>query len=133
MSGYQNCFGENNVEWFVNEVLKIEIKMKFYFENTKKDNVMTREDEDDFKYSNICWFCELPQDGGGVRDHCHLTGKCRGAAREKCNINVKQIQSNFIPIMFHNFSNNDCHLFFKTLIDRKPNNVPLHVISKTNE
>ena len=35
--------------------------------------------------------------------------------------------------MFHNFSNYDCHLFFKTLIDRKPNNVPLQVISKTNE
>ena len=24
-------------------------------------------------------------------------------------------------------------LFFKTLIDRKPNNVPLHIIPKTND
>ena len=36
---------------------------------------MTREDEDDFKNSNICWFCELPLDGRGVRDNCHLTGE----------------------------------------------------------
>ena len=35
--------------------------------------------------------------------------------------------------MFQNFSNYDCHLFFKTLIDKKPNNIPLHVIPKTNE
>ena len=35
--------------------------------------------------------------------------------------------------MFHNFSNYDCHLFFTTLIDEKSDNVPLHVIPKTNE
>ena len=33
---------------------------------------------------------------------------------------LRQKQSNFIPILFHNFSNYDCHLFFKTLIDKKP-------------
>ena len=35
--------------------------------------------------------------------------------------------------MFHNFSNFDCHLFFITLIDKKPENIPLHVIPRTNE
>ena len=74
-SGYRSCFGENNVEWFVNEVTRIENKMQFYFENTKKDIVMTRENEEDFKNSTFCWLCELPLDGRGVRDHCHLTGK----------------------------------------------------------
>ena len=34
----------------------------------------------------------------------------------------------FIPIPFHNFSNYDCHLFFKTLIDKKPDNVKLSVL-----
>ena len=114
-----STFGENNVEWFVNEVIKIENKMNFYFKNTKKDIVMTQEDENDFKNSKICWFCELLLDGKADRDHCHLTGRYWGAAHEKCNINVKQKQSNFIPFMFHNFSNYECHLFFKTLIDKK--------------
>ena len=54
-------------------------------------------------------------------------------SHEKCNINVRQKQSNFIPILFHNFSNYDCHLFFKTLIDKKPDNVNLNVIRKRNE
>ena len=38
-----------------------------------------------------------------------------------------------IPFAFHNFSNYDCHLFFKKLIDKKPDNVNLNVIPKTNE
>ena len=74
---------------------------------------MTREDENNFKNSNICWFCELPfESQKKVRDHCHLTGLYRGVAHEKCNINVKQKHSNFIPFMFHNFSKYDCHLLF---------------------
>ena len=47
-----------------------------------------------------------------VRDHCHLKGKYRGPAHQKCNINVTQKQSKFIPFVFDNFSIYDCHLFF---------------------
>ena len=117
--GYHSSFGENNVEWFVDEVIKIENKMNFYFKNTKKEIVMTQDDEEDFKNSKVCWFCELPLDGRFVKDHCYLTCRYRGAAHEKCNIIVKHKQSNFIPFMFHNFNNYDCHFFFKTLIDKK--------------
>ena len=52
-----------------------------------------------------------------VRDHCHLNGKYRSPAHSKCNINTTQEQSNFIPFVFHNFSNYDCHMFFKKLVD----------------
>ena len=92
-SGYRSCFGENYVEWFVNEVIKTENKMNFYFKNTKKEIAMTKEDEEHFKNSTLCWFCELPfESQNKVRDHCHLPGNYRGAAHEKCDINVKQKQ-----------------------------------------
>ena len=39
-----------------------------------------------------------------VRNHDHLTGHYRGTAHNKCNLNCKQKQSNFVPILFHNFS-----------------------------
>ena len=68
-----------------------------------------------------------------VRDHCHLTGNYRGPAHSKGNINVTQDQSNFIPFIFHNFSNYDCHMFFKKLIYKKIYKVKFDIIHKTNE
>ena len=43
---YKSPLGYNNVDWFVDEVIKLENKMTFYFKNTKKDIIMTEEDED---------------------------------------------------------------------------------------
>ena len=41
-----------------------------------------------------------------VKDHCHYTGKCRGAAHSKCNLNYKVLKG--IPIIIHNASD-DTH------------------------
>ena len=46
------------MDWFVNEVKKLENKMSFYFKNTNKDIIMTEENEEDFKSDNVCRFCE---------------------------------------------------------------------------
>ena len=116
-SYYKSPLVYNNVDWFVNEVIKLENKMAFYFKNTNKDINMTGEDEEDYKNNNICRFCEKNIESDKVRDHCHLTGGYRGLAHSNCNINVTQKQSNFIPFIFHNFSNYDCHMFFKKLVD----------------
>ena len=94
---------------------------------------MTDEDEEDYRKNNICRFCAKNIESDKVRDHCHLTGKHRGPAHSKCNINVTQKQSNFIPFIFHNFSNYDCHMFFKKLVDKKKDKVDLDIIPKTNE
>ena len=72
---------------------------------------MTQEDKEDFGRNNNCRFCEKEFINKKVRDHCQLTGKYRGTAYSKCNINVKQSQSNFISVNVHNFSNYGCHLF----------------------
>ena len=74
---------------------------------------MTREDEEEYKINNICRFCEKEISIDNVGDHCHLTGKYRGPAPNKCNIIVAQKKTNFISFVFHNLSNCDCHLFFK--------------------
>ena len=133
-SGYhESRLGYNNVDWFVDEVIRLENKMAFYFKNTKKDIVMTEEDEEDYRNVNVCRFCEKEILSDKFRDHCHLTGKYRGPAHSKCNINVTQKQSNFIPFIFHNFSNYDCHMFFKKLVDKKNDKVDSDNIPKTNE
>ena len=130
---YKSPLGYNNVDWFVDEVIKLENKMAFFFKNTKKDIVMTDKDEEDYRNDNVCRFCEKFIKTDKVKDHCHLTGKYRGPAHSKCNINVTQKQNNFIPFIFHNFSNYDCHMFCKTLVDKKKDKVDFEIITKTSD
>ena len=130
---YKSPLGYDNVDWFVDEVIKLENKMAFYFKNTRKDIIMTQEDEEDYRNNDICRFCEKEIISDKVRDHCHLTGKYRGPAHSICNVNVTQKQSNFIPILFHNYSNYDSHMFFRKVVDKKNDKVEFDIIPKTNE
>ena len=45
---YNSPSGNNNVDWFVNEVKKLKNKTAFYFKNPNEDIIMTEEDEGDF-------------------------------------------------------------------------------------
>ena len=47
------------------------------------------------------------------RDHCHYTGSYRGPAHSLCNFRYR-IPS-YIPVVFHNLSGYDAHLFIKKL------------------
>ena len=62
-----------------------------------------------------------------------MTGNYRGPAHNEGKINVTQNQSTFIPFIFHNFSNYDCHMFFKKLVNMKNDKVKFDIIPKTNE
>ena len=64
---------------------------------------LTKEEEDNFKkdFNNDM----------KVRDHCHFTGKYRGAAHNTCNLRYK-IPKN-IPVIFHNGSTYDYHFIIK--------------------
>ena len=48
-----------------------------------------------------------------VRDHCHYTGKYRGAAHDIWNLRYKTPQE--IPLVFHNGSTFDYHFIIKNL------------------
>ena len=81
--GYYDYLAIYNVEWFVDEMIKIENKKKFYFDNTNIPLKMTEEDEERLHKATECWFCYQPftplflvtnKDGkvyGKVRDNCH--------------------------------------------------------------
>ena len=49
-----------------------------------------------------------------VKDHCHYTGKYRGAAHNICNLRYKIPKE--IPIVFHNGSTYDYHFIIKELV-----------------
>ena len=104
----------NCVEWFVNEMIKLEHMVSNYFK-TNKPLGMSPEEED-FEQTTFYWLCEGDFSSENVRDHDHLTGKYRGAAHKCCNLNCKQKSSSFVPIFFHNFSGYDCDLLFEQVL-----------------
>ena len=78
--GYIKFFGEDCVEWFVNEMLEIESYMKNYSKNEIEINLDTISENYD---QTTCWLCEkeirskVKKENPIVRDHCRLTGRCR--------------------------------------------------------
>ena len=69
------------------------------------------------KKKNIYFYKEtvpgFDNDEEKVGDHCHVTGKFRGAAHCDCNINF-QLTKKF-PVIFHNLRGYDSHLIFNEL------------------
>ena len=80
---------------------------------------LTEEEKESYKDQELCHICkkEFCTDNNKemrkARDYCHYTGKYRGAARSKCNLNYKIVKE--IPVLFHNGSVYDYHFIIKYL------------------
>ena len=76
--------------------------------------IFEEKDREDFEAAEKCWLCSKEfEEKKKVRDHCHFTGKFRGAAHEKCNLQFRKPK--FTPVLFHNLSGYDSHLFIRKL------------------
>ena len=76
---------------------------------------LTKKQWKKYKRSIKCHICYKPFTlrDPKVRDHCHYTGIYRGPAHSLCNLRYK-IPS-YIPVVFHNLSGYDTHLFIREL------------------
>ena len=104
----------------------------------EKEMIFTKEDKKQFNKAWNCWICGEYLGNDRVRDHCHYTGRYRGAAHNNCNLKYRKPKS--ISVFFHNLSGYDSHLFIKKLgspdkrenIDCIPNNEEKYIsFSKT--
>ena len=86
------------------------------------------QEEYEFEQATVCHICELPLNRDSVRDHCHLTGRYRGAAHNECNLAFKLPK--FYPVFFHNLARYDAHLFIKDIADTPGE---IKCIAKTEE
>ena len=84
---------------------------KYY--KKKKKMFLSPEEEKDFREAKCCSICEEELGNDRVRDHCHITGKYRGAAHNSCNLNCRLPR--IIPVIFHNLQSYDAHLFIKKI------------------
>ena len=82
----------------------------------KKMISLTTEEKIYHNEQEICYICkkEFDEKNYKVRDHCHYTGKYRGAAHNMCNLRYKI--PNEIPVVFHNGSTYDYHFIIKELV-----------------
>ena len=83
----------------------------------------------EYNSSNTCHICLKPIKESKVRDHCHYTGYQRGPAHSMCNLRYKV--PSFIPVVFHNLSGYDAHMFIKELAKYSTND--MNVIEKSKE
>ena len=83
-----------------------------------KKIIFTREDEKQFNTSSDCWICGEELGNDRVRDHCHYTGRYRGAAHNSCNLKYSKPKG--VPVFFHNLTGYDSHLFIKNLGSSNP-------------
>ena len=83
----------------------------------KKEMIpLSKEEWKKFRESKVCWLCRGKfgeKTLSKVRDHCHFTGKFRGAAHQSCNLKFQRPK--FTPVFFHNLQNYDAHLFVRAL------------------
>ena len=94
----------------------------------KKEIIFGEKEKERYNEETRCWICkgEFDENEEKVKDHCHYTGRYRGAAHNECNLKYRK--PDFTPVIFHNLSGYDSHLFIKNLgfsegnIDCIPNN-----------
>ena len=108
--------GENAAYEFIKAILK-EYKYckKLMNKHFNKNFIMSDEEEHLFQQSNSCLICKkfIDNDEEKVKDHCHVTGKFRGAAHWDCNIHLQLTKK--VPVIFHNLRDYDNHLTFFAL------------------
>ena len=119
--------GENAGYEFIKVIFKeYEYCKKIMKKHFNKNLIMREEEQEKFQLSNVCWIFEklIDHDDEKGRDHCHVTGKFRGATHWDCNINL-QLTKN-IPVIFHNLRGYNSHLIFDKLknFDMKVNVIP---------
>ena len=94
----------DTLEKNIKEIYK---KLKF-----PKSMIMTMHDKLVYDNSTPYHICNEELGEDRVHDHCHLSGKFRGAAHEVCNLKYKVLK--FFPVVYHNLSSYDSHQFIKT-------------------
>ena len=84
----------------------------------EKKMIFGEKEKERFDKEAKCWICKekFTNDVKNykVRDHCHFTGRYRGAAHNSCNLKYRK--PNFTPVVFHNLSGYDSHLFIKKVL-----------------
>ncbi|CAH3173562.1 unnamed protein product [Porites lobata] len=104
---------DNVAEIFVNKLAEVTKSIYNDFYRKPKPLRLTKEEQISFNKEKFCHICKMELKKDKVRDHCHFTGKYRGAAHNSCNLQCRKPM--ILPVIFHNLQGYDAHLFIKQL------------------
>ena len=69
-----------------------------------------------FANTTICHICTKRFGDDKMRDHCHITGNCRGDAHNECNLLYKISKTGWkLPVVIHNLKSYEGHLIVNAL------------------
>ena len=111
------CRGKDCMKKFSKDLREHVSKIINY--EKKKMVPLTTEKKIYHNKQKICYICKKEFNNNEkknykVRDHCHYTGKYKGATHNICNLRYKVPKE--IPIVFHNGSIYDYHFIIKELV-----------------
>ena len=111
--------GPNAAEHFLKSLMKEQEKILKILPDPIKLN-MSENDNKKFKNVKICYICEksliVNKKRDAVRDHCHITGKFRGAVHNECDLKLKAPPYiTQIPVVCHNLKGYDSHLIMQEI------------------
>ena len=83
-----------------------------------------QKDKQKAKKQTDCYLCKKPllqkNYRDAVKDHCHITGKYRGAAHNQCNLKLRiNPKTDQIPVVFHNLRGYDAHHLMQAMANLK--------------
>jgi hypothetical protein len=107
--------GEDAVEHFMAS-LQRELESINDICRDPKKMAMTQEDRKSFLKAVDSHVCGGSLARYRVRDHCHITGRYRGAAHNECNMKLRIYpHKTKVPIAFHNLRGYDGHLLIQAI------------------
>ena len=109
----KNNDSDNIASIFVNKLVEVTKSIYNDFYRRPIPIRLNKEEQKSFDKAVVCHICSKELKEDKVRDHCHFTGKYRGAAHNSCNLRCRKPR--VLPVIFHNLQGYDAHLFIKQL------------------
>jgi hypothetical protein len=105
---YRGTSEKDTMDHFFDDIFKLEKQIQ---QIVKISVPMNEEERQKAKQGRTldCYLCGKQLEEVGVADHDHFTGKYRGRAHNKCNLNYN-LKNYMIPVFFHNLKGYDSHL-----------------------
>ncbi|XP_069366011.1 uncharacterized protein [Maniola hyperantus] len=128
LNKYVSYRGSDCVEKFVKYLIEEILTIHNILSDKKPMLPLTKTQADEFRNAVNCHVCDQLLFDDRVLDHDHITGQYRGAAHSYCNLLYKECS--YVPIVIHNLSGYDSHLFIEKLAEHPGK---IEIIPKSKE